>query len=80
MDKEFLKREMPNLMNHLHYRIVDVSTVKELSSRWFPSIHQNAPRKQLKHRYDRVSRTPRLLMYCYVQQFFPRKKQEIGDY
>ncbi|TNV78945.1 hypothetical protein FGO68_gene3211 [Halteria grandinella] len=39
---------MPNLYNFLHYRIVDVSTVKELAKRWFPSLP--AMPKKLSHR------------------------------
>ena len=35
-DAKFLEKHMPNLMDHLHYRIVDVSTVKELVKRWYP--------------------------------------------
>ncbi|KAI9342040.1 ribonuclease H-like domain-containing protein, partial [Obelidium mucronatum] len=34
MDKEFLRKDMPNLLAHLHYRLVDVSTIKELMARW----------------------------------------------
>jgi oligoribonuclease len=34
-DATFLKKEMPELINHLHYRIVDVSSIKELVSRWY---------------------------------------------
>ena len=34
MDKEFLRKEMPLILDHLHYRIVDVSTIKELARRW----------------------------------------------
>jgi oligoribonuclease len=37
-DRIFLNKYMKNLLNHLHYRIVDVSTVKELSARWYPHI------------------------------------------
>ena len=37
MDKAFLRKDMPRLHNFLHYRIVDVSTVKELVARWMPA-------------------------------------------
>ncbi|TPX66937.1 hypothetical protein SpCBS45565_g04085 [Spizellomyces sp. 'palustris'] len=50
MDKQFLQKEMPEIINHLHYRIVDVSTIKELVKRWLPEVAQNAPRKGLAHR------------------------------
>lgn len=49
-DKEFLRKEMPNLFDHLHYRIVDVSTVGELVKRWFPTVLRRRPRKQGNHR------------------------------
>ena len=35
-DKAFLARDMPELIEHLHYRIVDVSSLKELAKRWYP--------------------------------------------
>ncbi|KAI9358649.1 mitochondrial oligoribonuclease [Zopfochytrium polystomum] len=50
VDREFLKREMPRLVEHLHYRIVDVSTVKELLRRWRPDVLDAAPAKRLAHR------------------------------
>lgn len=48
-DLAFLKRHMPALAKHLHYRIVDVSSVRELAKRWFPSACRNAPRKTCQH-------------------------------
>lgn len=48
-DKQFLEKYMPRVMEHLHYRIVDVSTIKELAGRWYPpSMH--FPKKSEKHR------------------------------
>lgn len=41
---------MPELIEFLHYRIVDVSTVKELCRRWYPKEFNSAPRKQYTHR------------------------------
>jgi len=49
-DKRFLLRYMPQLIKHLHYRIVDVSSVKELCRRWYPEVLAHAPVKSLKHR------------------------------
>ena len=49
-DKEFLKKYMPNFMEHLHYRIIDVSTVKELTRRWYPKEFGAAPKKTFSHR------------------------------
>lgn len=50
MDRAFLARYMPRVDGHLHYRNVDVSSVKELSRRWFPRIYFNAPAKDGGHR------------------------------
>jgi len=49
-DKAFLERDMPALDAHLHYRIIDVSSVKELSRRWFPRAYYAAPVKAGGHR------------------------------
>ena len=50
MDKRFLERYMPEVMAHLHYRVIDVSTIKELASRWYPAAHHSAPAKTGNHR------------------------------
>ena len=44
-DRAFLARDMPALESFLHYRIVDVSSIKELSRRWFPRAYFAAPAK-----------------------------------
>lgn len=49
-DRGFLARDMPDLDAALHYRIVDVSSIKELSRRWFPRAYYNAPTKGGGHR------------------------------
>ncbi|KAG0249424.1 Oligoribonuclease, mitochondrial [Mortierella polycephala] len=49
-DRVFLEREMRPIVDHLHYRIVDVSTVKELSRRWFPREFARMPAKKEAHR------------------------------
>jgi oligoribonuclease len=49
VDLAFLRRHMPRLVDHLHYRIVDVSTVGELCRRWFPREHARAPKKKNTH-------------------------------
>jgi len=48
-DKQFLERYMPELAGHFHYRIVDVSTLKELVKRWYPATY-HAPKKREIHR------------------------------
>ncbi len=49
-DRAFLIRDMPTLENFLHYRIVDVSSIKELSRRWYPRAYFNSPAKTGNHR------------------------------
>ena len=49
-DRAFLARDMPDLESFLHYRIVDVSSIKELSRRWYPRAYFNAPAKSGNHR------------------------------
>jgi oligoribonuclease len=49
-DRSFLARDMPALEQFLHYRIVDVSSIKELARRWFPRAYFNAPAKGGNHR------------------------------
>lgn len=48
-DRAFLEVYMPELVNYLHYRIIDVSTVKEIVRRWYPAEHM-VPKKQERHR------------------------------
>jgi oligoribonuclease len=49
-DRGFLARDMPELEQHLHYRIVDVSSIKELARRWYPRVYFNSPKKTGNHR------------------------------
>ncbi|MGK5629578.1 oligoribonuclease [Streptomyces sp. URMC 123] len=49
-DRGFLLRDMPDLESYLHYRIVDVSSVKELARRWYPRAYFNSPEKNGNHR------------------------------
>lgn len=49
-DRAFLARYMPRLDKHLHYRNVDVSSIKELARRWYPRVYFNAPTKDGGHR------------------------------
>ncbi len=49
-DRGFLARDMPELDGHLHYRMVDVSSIKELCRRWYPRIFFAKPEKGLAHR------------------------------
>ena len=49
-DRAFLARDMPELDAHLHYRMIDVSSIKELSRRWYPRAYFAAPEKKGGHR------------------------------
>ena len=50
VDRGFLARDMKDLDAHLHYRLVDVSSIKELVRRWFPRVYFNTPAKHGGHR------------------------------
>lgn len=49
-DRKFLEKCMPRVAGHLHYRTVDVSTIKELGRRWNPTVQNSAPKKKNSHR------------------------------
>jgi oligoribonuclease len=49
-DRGFLARDMPRLDAHLHYRMIDVSSIKELCRRWYPRTYYGQPPKGLAHR------------------------------
>ncbi|WP_122976585.1 oligoribonuclease [Actinoplanes teichomyceticus] len=49
-DRGFLSRDMPALDAHLHYRMIDVSSIKELCRRWYPRVYFGQPAKGLSHR------------------------------
>jgi oligoribonuclease len=49
-DRGFLARDMPTLDSYLHYRMIDVSSIKELTRRWYPRVYFGQPAKGLAHR------------------------------
>jgi oligoribonuclease len=49
-DRGFIARDMPALDAHLHYRMIDVSSIKELARRWYPRVYFGQPQKGLAHR------------------------------
>jgi oligoribonuclease len=49
-DRGFIARDMPALDAHLHYRMIDVSSIKELARRWYPRVYYAQPEKGLAHR------------------------------
>ncbi len=72
-DRRFLVRYMPTLDEFLHYRNVDVSTVKELSRRWYPAEFAAAPAKKGSHRaLDDIRESIEELRYYRRSIFAPR--------
>jgi oligoribonuclease len=50
VDRRFLAKHLPEVEAALHYRSIDVSTVKELAKRWYPAVYGKAPKKLGSHR------------------------------
>ncbi|KAJ7305042.1 hypothetical protein JRQ81_010831 [Phrynocephalus forsythii] len=75
-DKKFLDKHMPQFTNHLHYRIVDVSTIKELCRRWYPEDYEFAPKKAASHRaLDDIRESIKELQF-YRSRIFKKKTEE----
>ncbi|KAI0234598.1 Oligoribonuclease, mitochondrial [Lamellibrachia satsuma] len=73
-DKKFLDKYMPHFMNHLHYRIVDVSTIKELCRRWYPEAFRQAPSKAASHRaLEDIRESIKELQYYRMAVFKPNE-------
>jgi oligoribonuclease len=71
-DRGFLARDMPDLDNHLHYRLIDVSSIKELCRRWYPRIYFAQPEKGMAHRaLADISESIRELTYYRRTAFVP---------
>lgn len=78
-DRRFLMRYLPEIEEWLHYRSVDVSTVKELCRRWYPDIFRRAPEKQTAHRaMDDIKESVAELSY-YRDAIFSRRESESRD-
>lgn len=50
VDRNFIARDLPLVSEYLHYRSIDVSSIKELARRWYPRVYFNAPKKIGNHR------------------------------
>jgi oligoribonuclease len=71
-DRGFIARDMPALNEFLHYRMIDVSSIKELSRRWFPAAYQAQPAKGMAHRaLADISESIRELAYYRKAVFVP---------
>lgn len=76
-DRRFIQKYMPRLDARLHYRMVDVSTVKELGRRWYPSIYERRPSKQETHRaLDDIRESIAELRFYRDNLFAPRIKRD----
>jgi oligoribonuclease len=72
-DRRFVQRYLPALDAHLHYRMVDVSTVKELARRWYPAVVAAMPKKQERHRaLDDIRESIAELRFYREKIFIPR--------
>jgi oligoribonuclease len=72
-DRSFLARDMPALDGHLHYRMVDVSSIKELSRRWYPRVYFASPEKNGGHRaLADITESIRELCYYRSAVFVPQ--------
>jgi oligoribonuclease len=69
-DRAFLARDMPALDEHLHYRMIDVSSIKELAKRWYPRVYQSQPEKGLAHRASADIRESILELAYYRRTLF----------
>ncbi|KAF2077834.1 hypothetical protein CYY_000879 [Polysphondylium violaceum] len=75
-DRNFLEKEMPLFSQYFHYRVIDVSSIKECAKRWFPNILKQSPQKQNTHRaLDDIEESIQELKY-YRSSLFPNKDIE----
>ena len=73
VDRRFLRHQLPEIEEYLHYRSIDVSTVKELCKRWYPGIYGRAPKKLGNHRaLDDVRESVAELAYYRTTVFCPQ--------
>jgi len=71
---------MPELDAYLHYRMVDVSSIKELCRRWYPRIYFNQPEKGLAHRaLADIRESIRELRYYRAAAFVPQPGPDVDE-
>jgi oligoribonuclease len=79
-DRGFLARDMPELDEYLHYRMIDVSSIKELCRRWYPRIYFGQPEKGLAHRaLADIKESIRELQYYRRTAFVTEPGPSTGD-
>ncbi len=80
MDRRFLSVYLPEIEDFLHYRSVDVSTIKELGRRWYPKQLSRAPRKAASHRaLDDITESIKELRYYRKTVFVTAENQGAGE-
>ncbi|CAO3593812.1 unnamed protein product [Absidia cylindrospora] len=72
-DKRFLEKEMPLIIDYLHYRIIDVSTIKELTRRWYPAVANGLIKKNEHRALDDIKESIEELKY-YRQHVFVEQR------
>ena len=76
MDRMFLRTYFPRVDDYLHYRIIDVSSIKELARRWNHDVYLNVPKKRMVHRaLDDIKESIEEMQY-YKKTFFINKGDE----
>jgi oligoribonuclease len=79
-DRGFIARDMPDHDTYLHYRMIDVSSIKELSRRWYPRIYFGQPEKGLAHRaLADIRESIRELKYYRKTAFVPEPGPSTSD-
>ena len=79
-DRGFIARDMPALDDFLHYRMIDVSSIKELCRRWYPRIYFGQPEKGLAHRaLADIHESIRELQYYRRTAFVPQPGPSSAD-
>ena len=77
-DRRFLAKYLPDIEDYLHYRSVDVSTIKELARRWYPEVLASQPRKATAHRaLDDIRESIAELAFYRDRLFVPVAEEEI---
>jgi oligoribonuclease len=76
-DRRFLAAYLPEIEEYLHYRSVDVSTIKELARRWYPSVSDGVPKKATAHRaLDDIRESLEELRFYRGHVFLPPQPKE----
>jgi oligoribonuclease len=77
-DRRFLLSRMPSIEEWLHYRSIDVSTIKELAKRWYPEILAGAPKKHGRHRaMDDIRASVEELRYYRKTLFIDKSQHQL---